>query len=208
MRTLERWFPFGLPVLSLLLAVMLLPGGPVAVAEDAPAPGGAVVETVANRRSRAAPNLGIRAPGPRLARGATAARPGGSRRPEPERSDRVRPDTRRMLDRPSPAPQPGAPDPAPRDRGGEWMVAWQRGDERAFAQLVEAYSGAVWSLLTRFLGWLGPLNPIGKEEQQLLGLRGGGAKPMSDEDEGMGGGGDEADEPSPRQAQPGSPLTA
>lgn len=32
------------------------------------------------------------------------------------------------------------------------MVAWQRGDERAFARLVEAYSGAVWSLLTRFLG--------------------------------------------------------
>jgi RNA polymerase sigma-70 factor (ECF subfamily) len=32
------------------------------------------------------------------------------------------------------------------------MVAWQQGDERAFAQLVEAYSGAVWALLTRFLG--------------------------------------------------------
>jgi RNA polymerase sigma-70 factor (ECF subfamily) len=76
-----------------------------------------------------------------------------------------------MFDRPSPeppssaedglgrpdrgaAPPPGAPakGPSPRDRGGEWMVAWQRGDERAFAQLVEAYSGSVWSLLTRFLG--------------------------------------------------------
>jgi hypothetical protein len=31
-------------------------------------------------------------------------------------------------------------------------------------------------LLSPFLGWLGPLNPISKEEQQLLGLRAGGGK--------------------------------
>ena len=33
-------------------------------------------------------------------------------------------------------------------------------------------------LLARFLGWLGPLNPISKEDQQLLGVRVGAAKPM------------------------------
>lgn len=33
-------------------------------------------------------------------------------------------------------------------------------------------------ILARFLGWLGPLNPISKEDQQLLGARVGAAKPM------------------------------
>ena len=32
------------------------------------------------------------------------------------------------------------------------MLAWQAGDEAAFDQLVEAYSGRVYALLTRFLG--------------------------------------------------------
>ena len=32
------------------------------------------------------------------------------------------------------------------------MLAYQQGSEAAFDQLVEAYSGQVWSLLTRFLG--------------------------------------------------------
>lgn len=32
------------------------------------------------------------------------------------------------------------------------MLAWQDGDEQAFEQLVEEYSGMVYSLLTRFLG--------------------------------------------------------
>ena len=32
------------------------------------------------------------------------------------------------------------------------MLAWQGGDERAFERLVEAYSGQVYALLTRFLG--------------------------------------------------------
>lgn len=81
-------------------------------------------------------------------------------RPSPEPPRRAEDDPGRV-DR-GPGPPPGSPpgpppgarplDATPRDRGGEWMVAWQRGDERAFAQLVEAYSGAVWSLLTRFLG--------------------------------------------------------
>lgn len=37
--------------------------------------------------------------------------------------------------------------------------------------------------LSRFLSWLGPLNPISKEEQQLLGVRTVAAKPLSEGDE-------------------------
>jgi len=35
-------------------------------------------------------------------------------------------------------------------------------------------------LLAPFLSWLGPLNPISKEEQQLLGVRSGGGKALID----------------------------
>ena len=59
-------------------------------------------------------------------------------------------------------------------------------------------------LLGRFLGWLGPLNPIGKEEQQLLGLRGGAARPLADEDEPLGG--EEGEEPSNPQAEAGTQV--
>ena len=38
------------------------------------------------------------------------------------------------------------------DPGVQWMLAYQRGDEHAFDRIVEAYSGQVFSLLTRFLG--------------------------------------------------------
>jgi len=38
------------------------------------------------------------------------------------------------------------------DPGVRWMRAWQAGDEAAFDALVEAYSGQVYALLTRFLG--------------------------------------------------------
>lgn len=38
------------------------------------------------------------------------------------------------------------------DPGVALMLAWQQGDESAFDQLVEAYSGRVYALLTRFLG--------------------------------------------------------
>jgi len=59
----------------------------------------------------------------------------------------------RMLDRPEPEAQGPASSPAPTaDPGAAWMQAWQAGDEGAFERLVEAYSGAVWTLLTRFLG--------------------------------------------------------
>jgi len=38
------------------------------------------------------------------------------------------------------------------DEGVQLMLAWQAGDEEAFPALVEAYSGRVFALLTRFLG--------------------------------------------------------
>ena len=38
------------------------------------------------------------------------------------------------------------------DPGVAWMLRYQRGDERAFDQLVERYSPRVYALLTRFLG--------------------------------------------------------
>lgn len=34
------------------------------------------------------------------------------------------------------------------------------------------------ALLARFLSWLGPLDPISKEDQQRLGVRSTGAKPL------------------------------
>jgi RNA polymerase sigma-70 factor (ECF subfamily) len=39
-----------------------------------------------------------------------------------------------------------------RDRGVEWMLAYQAGSEAAFDLIVEAYSGQVYALFTRFLG--------------------------------------------------------
>lgn len=38
------------------------------------------------------------------------------------------------------------------DAGVRWMLAYQRGDETAFDALVEAYSGSLYALFTRFLG--------------------------------------------------------
>jgi RNA polymerase sigma-70 factor (ECF subfamily) len=38
------------------------------------------------------------------------------------------------------------------DQGVRWMLAYQRGDERAFDRLVENYSGQLFALFTRFLG--------------------------------------------------------
>ena len=45
-----------------------------------------------------------------------------------------------------------APEPQQDDRGAALMLAWQGGDEASFDALVEAYSGQVYALLTRFLG--------------------------------------------------------
>ncbi|MHC4261952.1 MAG: RNA polymerase sigma factor [Planctomycetota bacterium] len=61
-----------------------------------------------------------------------------------------------MSDRPRPTrPTAAPPEGAPReeaDLGAAWMAAWNDGDETAFEALVEAYSGRVFALLTRFLG--------------------------------------------------------
>ncbi len=38
------------------------------------------------------------------------------------------------------------------DPGVQLMLSWQGGDEQAFDQLIESYSGQVYALLTRFLG--------------------------------------------------------
>lgn len=38
------------------------------------------------------------------------------------------------------------------DAGVRWMLAYQRGDETAFDRIVEAYSGQLFALFTRFLG--------------------------------------------------------
>jgi hypothetical protein len=58
-------------------------------------------------------------------------------------------------------------------------------------------------LLCRFLNWLGPLNPISKEEQQLLGVRAGGGKPAA-EGEDLAGEGEDALEDSPEERALGS----
>jgi len=38
------------------------------------------------------------------------------------------------------------------DRGAKWMLAYQAGSEAAFDLIVQAYSGQVYALFTRFLG--------------------------------------------------------
>jgi hypothetical protein len=38
-------------------------------------------------------------------------------------------------------------------------------------------------LLSKFLSWLGPLAPISKEEQQVLGVRTGGGRPLESGEE-------------------------
>lgn len=48
--------------------------------------------------------------------------------------------------------RPRSLEPEDGDLGAAWMLAYQAGDEAAFDRLVEAYSGTVFGLLTRFLG--------------------------------------------------------
>lgn len=57
--------------------------------------------------------------------------------------------------------------------------------------MFDAASSEKAELLSRFLGWLGPLSPISKEEQQLLGVRAGGGRVLL---EGEGADPDEAEE--------------
>jgi hypothetical protein len=65
-------------------------------------------------------------------------------------------------------------------------------------------------LLAGFLGWLGPLNPISKEEQQLLGVRAGGAKPLAElaESEGLGEDAEEAEDTPVRLPGAGTQIAA
>ena len=55
-------------------------------------------------------------------------------------------------------------------------------------------------LLCRFLHWLGPLNSVSREEQQVLGVRAGGGRSLIDEEgaEDAGDLADPADEPEQR----------
>jgi len=53
---------------------------------------------------------------------------------------------------PQPTANQRAPDEHGHDPGVAWMLRYQRGDERAFDQLVESYSPRIYGLLTRFLG--------------------------------------------------------
>ncbi len=57
-----------------------------------------------------------------------------------------------VMVKPTSSDQEAAPTDASGDEGVRLMLAWQAGDESSFAQLVEAYSGRVYALLTRFLG--------------------------------------------------------
>jgi hypothetical protein len=68
----------------------------------------------------------------------------------------------------------------------ERSARWQSGS------LFDGKASERAELIARFLGWLGPLSSLSKEEQQLLGVRSGGGKALA---EGEGAGeGDEADE--------------
>lgn len=77
------------------------------------------------------------------------------------------------------------PDRMPRSQSGSTF-------DRASSQQAE--------ILARFLGWLGPLNPISKEDQQLLGARVGVAKPML---EGEGEVGEAGEAPEDAEREPG-----
>ncbi|HWM42087.1 MAG TPA: hypothetical protein VNP36_06585 [Burkholderiales bacterium] len=60
-------------------------------------------------------------------------------------------------------------------------------DRMARSQSGSPFDGATSEragVLARFLGWLGPLSPIGKEEQQLLGVRAGNGKSLAEGAEG------------------------
>jgi len=61
-------------------------------------------------------------------------------------------------------------------------------------------------LLCRFLHWLGPLNSVSREEQQVLGVRAGGGRSLIDGDEGAEEMTDPADEPEERAEDGASRL--
>ena len=60
-------------------------------------------------------------------------------------------------------------------------------------------------LLCRFLHWLGPLNAVSREEQQVLGVRAASARPLGEEEAVDADGEDLLDE---AEDQPGRPMEA
>ena len=67
------------------------------------------------------------------------------------------------------------------------------------------------SYLGRFLHWLGPLDPMSKEDQQILGVRSSGGRPLAAGEEAVDEMGElddelEAEEESIRHAEPGTVI--
>jgi hypothetical protein len=65
-------------------------------------------------------------------------------------------------------------------------------------------------LLCRFLHWLGPLNAVSREEQQVLGVRAPSARPLGEGDEPLDGEEllDDADEQPTRPMEAGTHIAA
>ena len=61
----------------------------------------------------------------------------------------------------------------------------ERGARMQSGTLFSVDGSAKMDLLRRFLHWLGPLECLSKEDQQLLGVRAGGAKPLAEGEEGV-----------------------
>jgi hypothetical protein len=59
----------------------------------------------------------------------------------------------------------------------------ERGARMQSGTLFSVDGSAKMDLLRRFLHWLGPLECLSKEDQQLLGVRAGGAKPLAEGEE-------------------------
>ena len=67
-------------------------------------------------------------------------------------------------------------------------------------------------LLCRFLHWLGPLNAVSREEQQVLGVRAASARPLAEGEEPMDAEGedllDEAEDQPSRPMEAGTQIAA
>lgn len=67
-------------------------------------------------------------------------------------------------------------------------------------------------LLCRFLHWLGPLNAVSREEQQVLGVRAASARPLAEGEESMDAEGedllDEAEDQPSRPMEAGTQIAA
>lgn len=59
----------------------------------------------------------------------------------------------------------------------------ERGARVQSGSRFSADGSAKMELMRRFLHWLGPLESLTREEQQLLGVRAGGAKPLAEGEE-------------------------